>query len=940
MLAQVGRADLLRALCLGRTGPLALDHTDAVWWGYVPPEPDAIVVDDVGQTLNLPFRSYEPPATSTPSPARARSALRMPEAWVAERLDKGSGESPDTPERSTVLTEVELQPPDEPQAAYKDLLPLPRLARPLAAQLRRPQAAGVNIAALLQASTRRQWPRRLPRLVRQTWPATLVVMLDVSTDLFPYRYDMYRVVALLQGLVPRAQLRVMTGADGPFGPWQPLHRQAAPADTDDGVRPESGCTYLLVSDLGLLRPASELAQAWKAWLAGVQARQCACVALAPVGADDVGSTLAALVRLLRWSPDSRLQPERGRPETDVAAADSSSESALRELLAGLSSTLRMDPPLLRALRQNSSVPQDASLEGRLWAHPDVLSTTYACLRQGRIASQQAAALRLQSGARWSALEKVCDFHHAHWPLGMRLVEGMRQLTTHPMPDSTSLERMHADIHRLAHSLNEDEGNRATLDATADYVLSRIPAGARPLLGTALDALAQASGRPTGPRQRWCLLQRGEQLWVAPATDTRPPGPGVVLCSDLGQAAPSELVRIAQPRQPPTYVPLPAEGMLVLPAIKTGTGIVLGGGETQLLRRRRTRGVWGWAQSDAGLIETLDLPWSKDLSFPAGGLARDTTLLPARNGEEVAVMVSRDDYGIFLAIQPQALIRKGLPPADSFIRFRYLEPGAFLQGSPQGTGHNDEHPQHPVTLTQGLWLAETPCTQALWQAVMDKNPSHFTQGEDAPRRPVEQVSWDNVQTFLKALQPLLPPGCEAVLPTESQWEYACRAGTQTAYWWGDEPDESKANVDMTGQKNWEDKDGTTPVYRYPPNPWGLHDMNGNVWEWCADGQRDYAESPERDPERPGDGDSRVARGGSWIYYPGSSRAAYRSRWPCGLAFQDGGFRFALRSPSGPEARPGGSGAARRGGAAGGRTAGADARAAEPPRRDADDAGLLE
>lgn len=938
MPAQVGRADLLRALSMGRAGPLVLDHTDAVWWGYVPPEPDAIVVEDAGQTLELPFRPYEPPATSTPSPARARSALRMPEAWVAERLDERSGELPDAPERSTLLTEVELQPPDEPQAAYRDLLPLPRLARPLAAQLRQPQAAGVNIAALVQASTRRQWPRRLPRLARQTWPATLVVMLDVSTDLFPYRYDMYRVAALLQALVPRAQLRVMTGAHGPFGPWQPLHRQAAQADTDDGMRPESGCTYLLLSDLGLLRPASEMAPAWKAWLAGVQARQCTCVALAPVGEQDVSATLAARVRLLRWSPDSRLQPERGLPESEVATAGSNSDHALRELLACLSATLRMDPPLLRTLRQTGSAPQDASLEGRLWVHPDVLSTTYASLRRGRITSQQ-TALPLPSAARWSALQKVCAFHHHHWPLGMRLVEGMHQLTASPQPEATLLDQLRQDLARLAHSVQRGQGDQDALDATADYVLQRAPHQAQTHLRGALDALAQATGRPTGPRQRWCLLQRGEQLHIASAIDGRSPGAGAVLCSDLGQAAPGELVSIGQRGRIPQYLRLPAQGMLALPVTAAGAEILLGGEDTLLLRRQRTRGVWGWRQSDGSVIETLDLPWSKDLSFPNEGLMRGFALVPDRRGADVRVSVDHDEYGIYLEILPLTLADKGFG-AKMHLRFRYLEPATFLQGSPEGTGRSDEHPQHPVTLSQGLWLAETPCTQALWQALMSKNPSHFKQGEDAPKRPVENVSLGDVNNFFKALQQLMPPGCEAVLPTESQWEYACRAGTQAQYWWGDAPDESKANFNMTGQRQWDDKDGTTPVDRYPANPWGLYDMHGNVLELCADGQREYTDAPARDPEGPGDGDGRMARGGSWFFRPLAARAACRSGGVSGHAFRYRGFRVALRSPSGPEARPAGLGASRWGATAGGRTVGPDAPPAEPPRRDADDGSTPE
>lgn len=893
MLAQVGRADLLRALALGCTSSLTLEHTDAIWWGYVLPEPAPTVVEASGQTLTWPRRAPEPPAMSTLGPQRARSALRMPEAWVAERRERDRADELHTSHRPTLLAADELQPPDEPQAAYQDLLPLARLVRPLAAQLRQPQAAGLNVAALLQASTRRQWPRRLPRLIRQRWPATLVLMLDVSTDLFPYRYDMYRVVALLQALVTRAEMSVMTGANGPFGPWGALHGPRTHRDTDDGMRPQPGCTYLLLSDLGLLRPDSDMAQAWSAWLAGAQARQCTCVALAPVAEQDVSVTLAARVRLLRWSPDSRLQPEHGLPESEVATAGSNSGEALRELLACLSAMLRMDPPLLRTLRQTGSAPQDSSLEGRLWAHPDVLSTTYASLRLGRTASQQ-ATLPFPSAARWSALQTVCAFHHQHWPLGMRLVEGMHQLTASPQAQTTLLDQLRQDLARLAHSMHSGQGDRDALEATADYVLQRTPHQAQAHLRDALDALAQATGRPTGPRQRWCLLQRGEQLYIVPATDSRPFGPGMVLCSDLGEAAAGELVHIVQPRQPLQYLPLLPQGLLALPPIVAGAQIVLGGEETQLLRRQRTRGVWGWGQSDSALIETLDLPWSKELFLVRRGPAGEAALLPSRDGEEIAVLVSRDEYGIFLSMQPQALMRKGFP-VDAFIRFRYLEPATYLQGSPEGIGDNGEHPQHCVTLSRGLWLAETPCTQVLWQAVMGRNPSHFKQGADAPWRPVEQVSWDDVQAFCKVLQPLLMLGCEVVLPTESQWEYACRGCTQTEYWWGDAPDEKKANFDVAGKRIWEDKDGTTPVDRYSPNPWGLYDMHGNVWEWCADGQRDYADVLARDPEGSGDGQFRMVRGGSWFGRPSLARAANRFRRPHGLVSRNLGFRFALRGP---------------------------------------------
>ena len=110
------------------------------------------------------------------------------------------------------------------------------------------------------------------------------------------------------------------------------------------------------------------------------------------------------------------------------------------------------------------------------------------------------------------------------------------------------------------------------------------------------------------------------------------------------------------------------------------------------------------------------------------------------------------------------------------RFRWIEPGEFLMGSPEGEAEREEWegPQHVVRLTKGYWLAETACSQALWEAVMGANPSHF---KDDPQNPVEQVSWDDVQTFLGRLNGMVP-SLDAGLPSEAQWERACRAGTST------------------------------------------------------------------------------------------------------------------------------------------------------------------
>ena len=203
------------------------------------------------------------------------------------------------------------------------------------------------------------------------------------------------------------------------------------------------------------------------------------------------------------------------------------------------------------------------------------------------------------------------------------------------------------------------------------------------------------------------------------------------------------------------------------------------------------------------------------------------------------------------------------------------------GSPQGEpGRYDaEGPQHQVQLTQGFWLFDTPCTQALWQAVMGTNPSRFT-GE---QRPVENVSWDDCQQFLVTFNQQFPE-LPLILPTEAQWEYACRAGIQAARY--------EARIDAIAWYSANSNHATHVVGQKRPNAWGLYDMLGNVWEWCHDGPRDYEEGVVIDPLGPTDaGADRVVRGGSWGSPARYVRAAYRVGFRPGSRDADLGFRCA-------------------------------------------------
>jgi formylglycine-generating enzyme required for sulfatase activity/tRNA A-37 threonylcarbamoyl transferase component Bud32 len=228
---------------------------------------------------------------------------------------------------------------------------------------------------------------------------------------------------------------------------------------------------------------------------------------------------------------------------------------------------------------------------------------------------------------------------------------------------------------------------------------------------------------------------------------------------------------------------------------------------------------------------------------------------------------------------------------SFVR---IEPGTFVMGSPKGEiGRCPDEIPHRVTLTRGFHLAVTPVTQAQWQAALgaDDNPSQF-RGDDLP---VEQVSWDEAAEFCRRLGGR--EGRRYRLPTEAEWEYACRAGTTTPFNTGKTIRTDQANFDGDeaygpGLGGGGCRGTTTPVGSFPANLWGLRDMHGNVWEWCAVWYGPYGKGREKDPVGPAAGEQRVVRGGSWSYGPRVCRSAFRGRGAPGQRTPHVGFRVAM------------------------------------------------
>jgi formylglycine-generating enzyme required for sulfatase activity len=228
---------------------------------------------------------------------------------------------------------------------------------------------------------------------------------------------------------------------------------------------------------------------------------------------------------------------------------------------------------------------------------------------------------------------------------------------------------------------------------------------------------------------------------------------------------------------------------------------------------------------------------------------------------------------------------------------WMPPGRFWMGSPKDEPErrSNEGPQHLVQL-QGFFLSQTPITQVQWRQVaqwrptkgegawnqkLNPNPSQF----EGDQRPVEQVSWEDAMEFCRRLSQRT--GRRYTLPSEAQWEYACRAGTTTPFHCGSTINMKLANYN--GNEAYGDgeqgdfRQQTTDVASFPANPWGLHDMHGNVWEWCADNWHgNYEGAPEdgsawideEAKENKNSMNRRLLRGGSWFYGPGDCRSACR------------------------------------------------------------------
>ena len=255
---------------------------------------------------------------------------------------------------------------------------------------------------------------------------------------------------------------------------------------------------------------------------------------------------------------------------------------------------------------------------------------------------------------------------------------------------------------------------------------------------------------------------------------------------------------------------------------------------------------------------------------------------------------------------------------------YIPAGTFLMGSPtsekERNTFGDSETQHSVTLSKGFWMGQYEVTQGEYQSVIGSNPSYFKNGQDAypggtggkvtndVRHPVEEVSWKDATNYCAELTQKdrlagkIPGDYSYRLPTEAEWEYACRGGTTNAFHFGNAIRQGMANFDTRYEYDsavgTQYKPATGLIYRtvetgsYAPNAFGLYDMHGNVWEWCSDWYGAYPETAVIDPKGPTSGGHRVLRGGRWNYGGRDCRAAFRHGSHPVNRGNDFGFRLVL------------------------------------------------
>ena len=928
---------MLRVLAQAQHLPPARQRGLCSLLGYAGTKPAAA---PAGGRQRLPML---PPAPPVNQGKLGSADLRAPLFAALVTPSEGTTDGPRMPQPADAappppLTDADWGP--DPQATR--LAPLPALAprgRVLPALQRALQVAtpgGLDLPRLVHDLAQRRLPSELPRAAVPQLAAHWMLVLDFSDALDFYHADVHTLVRWVQRALGGGigKVRVLADPLRPIIGWVDW-KAATGCDASSGAMPASGWAVpdagtriVLVSDLGLAGAGrGGVSAAWSRWLQHMQAHgaQVQVWSPVPLRAKPQQPALARL-QVLHWTAAS---PLRSRQLAQgMAHAGPARVQVAQSILARLAFAPFIYPALVRRVRLLlGAQAKDAGLEHLVWSSPDLTpGRTSRRMRPEALPRHRQAFAKLAEDAG-RATQDLVTACYRQFSQPLAHMHTLAWATRAPGLTADDQAAIGAAL-RFAGSLAVQPQAAASVPwievvsflgqwlRQTDVVEMQCHAPAFARLYVALQRLAMHNGpftlppglpheamaqalAPDRPAQSLWLLQdayAGQALLSRhpPRAGRLPlhPNPLLLATADLQ----------GLPEGPPLWLDLAGDDTL-LARLAAGTRLQLraAGLHVCIGELARPRGVAGWWQSRDGLhlvgqplgdLALLAGPDVIELLPPVEGAADQRLRLqvPRQPSADGRVAFGIDaDHGLWLDLSMVGVVQ----------RFRWIAPGSLWMGSPDAEHKREkrEGPRHAVTITRGFWMADSACTQALWQAVMGKNPSDF---KGDTQRPVENVSWDDVQGFLKRLQAMVPD-CEAVLPTEAMWEYACRAGTETPFSFGDDITPEQVNYDgnypYRGGKKGLYRKATVAVKSLPANAWGLHEMHGNVWEWCADGPRTYDGQAQVDPEGPsGSAEDRlrVLRGGSWAYYARGARSARRDAILPGDRDQFIGFRLCLRS----------------------------------------------
>ena len=717
----------------------------------------------------------------------------------------------------------------------------------------------LDVATLIDHAVKRRPLKRLPWQRKRRWPQDIVLVVDLSRHLAPFVRDYEKVaLALKQWFHDRLKIVLCHDSEQQLFEYE--------GGIWEGLPPGLANTRLLyLGDLGLLdRRGLSVAQ-FVEWGRELRRRNIEAHALLTVSPVDCQAALARDFDLFSWD-HTGLYPVSLAGERGGISAHSKVQT--EEMLALLSRAIEIQPALVRRLRIERGY--GVSVESLVMQHP-ALKGCAVHLQWRNTETRNRYEQRLEAfGVDEGWLWRLLKGHEAHLPLELqieqrqqlgqaltdeqitylrRLTRSFRDKTLDPAEE----EMLIGWIERLARRADSEPWREELIPLYALYRRECresddcvIPQGVD---GTRLPQWIMGTTRNQQPAR---LLQKGAQLIAVAASAPVERDSQELATFTWSEGAEYNLCTAEGNHKAPLRLDQPIELSVVPTAIEIN------------------------AEDQRLTLETMTCPpW--------------------------ATGIGRDRYGLFVEVEV-----KGVP----FV-LRWIPPGEFMMGSPPDEpGRPDnEGPQHRVRFAQGFWLAETACTQALWQAVMGENPSEF-KGEE---NPVERVSWNDVKQFIERINTQYPE-LELRLPSEAEWEYACRAGTITPFWFGSELTTDKANYNgnhpyADGPKG-EYREKTVPSRHFQPNPWGLYQMHGNVWEWCEDTWHDSYEGAPEDGQpwlTGGDQEWAVIRGGSWIADGWFLRPVCRLHGHRDDSIDTYGFRLA-RGPECRLAQPGGAGAA--------------------------------